>query len=108
VDNTLLNKKCCLDLGKVSVMAKVKINGQYAGGVWTAPYRVNVTPYLKQGENTLEIEAVNTWVNRIIGDLNLPDEQRKVRPNYNSWQADSPLQASGLTGPVEIVAMENQ
>jgi hypothetical protein len=102
VDNTLLDKKCCLDLGKVSVMAKVKINGQYAGGAWTAPYRVNASPYLKQGENTLEIEVVNTWVNRIIGDMNLPDEQRKVRPNYNSWQTGSPLQSSGLPGPVEL------
>jgi hypothetical protein len=72
-------------------------------GVWTVPYRVDVTPYLKQGENTLEIEVVNTWVNRIIGDLNLPDDQRKVRPNYNSWRADSPLQSSGLLGPVELL-----
>jgi beta-galactosidase/beta-glucuronidase len=92
-----------LDLGKVSVMAKIKINGEYAGGVWTAPYRVNVTKYLKQGENVLEVEVVNTWVNRIIGDMNLPDSLRKVRPNYNSWKADSPLQSSGLLGPVELL-----
>ncbi|MDE6123551.1 MAG: glycoside hydrolase family 2, partial [Duncaniella dubosii] len=35
-----------LDLGKVMVMAKVKINGKYAGGAWTSPYRVNVTELL--------------------------------------------------------------
>jgi Icc-related predicted phosphoesterase len=96
-----------LDLGKVSVMAKVKVNGMYAGGVWTAPYRVNVTQYLKPGENTLEVEVVNTWVNRIIGDLNLPDEQRKVRPRNNSWRADSPLQSSGLLGPAELQGYES-
>jgi hypothetical protein len=102
-DNISRSKKWYLDLGKVSVMAKVKINGQYAGGVWTAPYRLNVTNCLKQGENTIEIEVVNTWVNRIIGDMNLPDEQRKVKPQYNSWRADSPLQSSGLLGPVELL-----
>ncbi|MDR1384152.1 MAG: hypothetical protein LBJ67_09945, partial [Planctomycetaceae bacterium] len=103
VDGAITGKKWYLDLGKVGMMAKIKINGQYAGGVWTAPYRVNATPYLKQGKNTVEIEAVNTWVNRIIGDLNLPTNQRKVKPTYNSWKADSPLQPSGLLGPVELL-----
>jgi hypothetical protein len=107
VDGAITGKKWYLDLGKVGMMAKIKINGQYAGGVWTAPYRVNVTPYLKHGENTVEIEAVNTWVNRIIVDLNLPDNQRKVKPTYNSWKADSPLQPSGLLGPVELLGIEN-
>jgi hypothetical protein len=102
-DNISRNKKWYLDLGKVGVMAKVKINGQYAGGVWTAPYRVDATPFLKQGENKVEVEVVNTWVNRIIGDLNLPNDQRKVRPNYNSWKPNSPLQPSGLLGPVELL-----
>ncbi|MDR2764355.1 MAG: hypothetical protein LBB90_04925, partial [Tannerella sp.] len=71
-------------------------------GVWTAPYCLNVSQYLKHGENTLEIEVVNTWVNRIIGDLNLPKDQRKVCPSYNSWRANSPLQPSGLIGPVTL------
>jgi hypothetical protein len=102
VEDNVRGKKWYLDLGKVSVMAKVKINGEYAGGVWTAPYRLNVTKYLKQDDNTLEIEAVNTWVNRIIGDLNLPKEQRKVKPNYNSWRADSPLQ-SGFAWSGDII-----
>jgi hypothetical protein len=106
VNDDLHGKNLYLNLGNVFVTAKVKVNGQDAGGVWTAPYRVNVTKYLKQGENTLEIETVNTWVNRIIGDMNLPDSQRKVRPYNNPWRTDSPLQPSGLTGPVEIVAME--
>jgi hypothetical protein len=61
-----------LDLGNVSVMAKVKINGQYARGVWAMPYRVNVSPFVKPGKNEIEIEVVNTWVTRIIGDRKCP------------------------------------
>lgn len=89
-----------LDLGKVSVMAKVKINGRYAGGVWTAPYRINVTRFVKTGTNEVEIEVVNTWMNRLIGDKKLPDNERPTQVNNNPWNADSQLQSSGLLGPV--------
>jgi hypothetical protein len=102
IDEKPAGKKLYLDLGKVNVMAKVKVNGQYVGGVWTTPYRVNVTSQLKTGENSIEIEVVNTWVNRIIGDLQLPPEKRIVKTNKLS-QPNSSLQSSGLIGPVVIV-----
>lgn len=95
-----------VDLGNVMVMAKVILNGQYAGGVWTAPYRLNVTDYLKKGENKLEVTLANNWQNRLIGDQLLPAEQRPTWTTINPWKADSPLQSSGLLGPVEIQAFD--
>lgn len=102
--NELPAKSLYLDLGKVMIMAKVKINGQYAGGVWTTPYRLPVGEYLKQGENLIEVEVVNNWMNRLIGDKNLPEGEGTTWTNVNPWKADSPLQSSGLLGPVEIQA----
>ncbi|MDR1454392.1 MAG: glycoside hydrolase family 2 [Tannerella sp.] len=93
-----------IDLGKVMVTAKVKINGTYAGGVWTNPYRLNITKLLIKGENTLEIEVANNWMNRLIGDQKLPEKDRPTWVNVNPWNAASPLQSSGLLGPVEILA----
>lgn len=93
-----------LDLGKVMVMAKVKVNGRYAGGAWTYPYRVPVSGLLQEGENLIEVEVANNWRNRLIGDSSLPEQERKTWTNVNTWTPDAPLQSSGLLGPVEIQA----
>lgn len=99
-------ERILLNLGKVSSMAKVKVNGTYAGGTWMYPYTVDVTEYIKKGKNKIEIEVVNTWVNRIIGDLNLPESERDIDILYNPYKADSKLVDSGLIGPVTLEKMK--
>lgn len=94
--------KIFLNLGELAAMAKVYVNDKYAGGVWTSPWQLDITNLVTKGENNLKVEVVNTWVNRLIGDLNLPKEQRKTWCSVNSHTADSPLQPSGLFGPVTI------
>jgi hypothetical protein len=99
------NKDVFVAFENVCDMAKVKINGQYAGGCWTAPYHVNITDFLKNGENTIEVEVVNKWGNRLIGDSFLPFEQRKVRSYSTEWRPDMPLQESGLIGKAVIFSL---
>ena len=91
-----------LNLNRVGVMAKVKVNGQYAGGVWTPPYRVEVTDLVKPGKNHLEIELVTTWQNRLIGDSHLPESERTTWIPINNWTNGDSLQPSGLMGPVSL------
>lgn len=74
--------------------------------VWTYPYSLNVTDFLKEGENKLEITVVNNWQNRLIGDQSLLEDQRPTWTTINSWKANSPLQSSGLLGPVEIQVVD--
>ena len=96
-----------LDLGKVMVMAKVKVNGKYVGGVWTAPYRVNVTDAVKKGVNTVEVEVVNCWRNRIIGEKDvIPEPERFTFQTAAGLEKDSELQSSGLLGPVRILSYD--
>lgn len=99
-------EKIFIDLGNLIAMARAKVNGIDVGGAWTPPYEVDITNAVKSGENKLEISVVNTWVNRLIGDLNLPEAQRKTWININPYKAGSPLQTSGLLGPVVLKIMQ--
>lgn len=111
-----------LDLGEVKNMARVTLNGKDVGVVWTAPWRIDVTSELQRGNNSLKVEIANLWANRLIGDEKLPyDGPRngkwpdwllngKPRPSKRytftttgQYSANSPLQVSGLLGPVSII-----
>jgi len=107
VDRLPENEKVIIDLGALTAMAKVSVNGIEAGGVWTAPYRLNISEFVKEGENSLKVEVVNTWVNRIVGDMNFPPDERKTWAPHLPYHARSPLQPSGLFGPVEISGISN-
>jgi hypothetical protein len=92
-----------LDLGNVRELAEVKVNGQSCGITWTPPFRVDITAAVRAGENKLEVEVVNFWPNRIIGDAALPQEQRLTRTNIRKLTPDTKLMDSGLLGPVKLM-----
>jgi hypothetical protein len=116
-----LVSKIFLDLGTVRDMARVKLNGQDLGVVWCAPWRVDVTGAIKTGDNQLEIEVVNRWANRLIGDKQPADANARTvecppgffgekqfktgRYTYSlhdPYKPQSPLDPSGLIGPVML------
>ena len=95
-----------LDLGDVKELAEVRLNGKSLGVLWAMPFRVDVTGVIQPANNQLEIEVVNFWPNRIIGDQSLPPEKRFTRTNIRKLTKDIPLMPSGLLGPVRILAEE--
>lgn len=94
------NTRIYLDLGRVKNLATVCLNGKDLGVVWTAPWHVEITDAVKVTDNKLEIDVVNLWPNRLIGDAALPPEKRLTKTNVTTYKKDSPLLPSGLLGPV--------
>ena len=85
---------------------------------------------VKPGDNVLELKVVNLWINRQIGDEQLPeDSDRNPSGNLKSWpqwvqntkasptgrftffswrlwKKNSPFVESGLIGPVTLLTVE--
>jgi hypothetical protein len=99
-------RRLTLDLGDVRNLAEVRLNGKNLGVLWALPFRVDVTDAIKPTGNSLEIEVVNFWPNRIIGDDSLPPEKRFTRTNIRKLTKDTPLMDSGLLGPVRLLVEE--
>ncbi|MBS0417808.1 MAG: hypothetical protein JSR66_08840 [Proteobacteria bacterium] len=120
------SRRVYLDLGEVKNLAQVRINGHEAGIVWTAPWRVEIGKFLRAGNNDLEIDVVNLWPNRLIGDGDLPPAQRRTKTNVRTYEhklpegfscwwdpeceerkktgAPAKLLSSGLLGPVRLLS----
>jgi len=116
-----------LELGQVNVVARVKLNGKVCGIAWKPPYRVDITGLAKPGKNELEIEVANLWINRMIGDEQLPVDckwkdfetlvewpewfrRNLPRPSgrytfttCKHYKKNTPLVRSGMFGPVRLL-----
>ena len=96
-----------IDLGEVKVMAELFVNGHPAGVLWHAPFvSADILPFLQEGENKLEVNVTNLWVNRMIGD-----RQRNAKPVTQVrrfYEAGDKLQPSGLLGPVRLLTYQPQ
>ncbi len=124
------NRSLLLDLGSVKEIAEVRLNGQELGILWKAPFQVDVTKAARPGENELEVRVTNLWPNRLIGDEQYPDDcqwdgihlknwpewmvkgeprpvkERLTFTTWKHWHKDSPLQPSGLLGPVKLLTLQ--
>jgi hypothetical protein len=124
------SRRLYLDLGKVDVMAHVTLNGRDLGILWKPPFLVDITEAAHPGPNALEVKVVNLWINRLIGDEQLPEDsvrnpngtlkewpqwlnEGKTSPtgrytftSWRLWKKGDLLVPSGLLGPVRLMATE--
>ena len=101
VDPSAVGKSVRLDLGTVSSIAEVRINGKAVDTLWCSPYVVEIGEFVQGGENRLEVDVTSTWHNRLVYDASQEVEARKT------WviagpDAGNALKPYGLLGPVRL------
>jgi hypothetical protein len=108
-----------IDLGEVHETAHVWLNGQDLGAAWKGNRRVACVGAVVAGPNHLRIEVANLWIHHVVAHPP-GDPMRHLKGvgldpavaetagirwgTYGEVPADT-LPASGLLGPVQLVAM---
>ena len=100
-DWTNAAKPVMLDLGKVNMIAEVFVNDQKVRTLWCTPYSLDISQFVKQGENKLQVKVTSTWFNRLTFDASLPEADRKTW-TIAGPSAGAPLKEYGLLGPVNL------
>ena len=87
----------------IQEMARVFVNGSDCGIIWLPPYKTNITKHLKAGTNNITVQVINTWNNRIVGDIRNPDSEPFANTNAKArFTENSALLASGLMGKARL------
>ncbi len=98
-----------LALNYVREIADVYLNGEKIGTHWYKEQQFDISNKVKEGDNLLTIEVVNSINNALVGDAKKPAQFRHYKSNItklpNAWRipfAEAPLLNAGLIGPVQI------
>ncbi|MFM6831437.1 MAG: glycosyl hydrolase [Novosphingobium sp.] len=104
-DQDVTGRPTMLDLGNVGDLAEVRVNGEIAGTVWTTPFELDISRFIRAGSNSLEVRVANLWHNRLVGDAQ-PGAQKIAWTTTPMYKADAPLRPAGLIGPVTLEQVE--
>lgn len=94
-----------LNLDNLHDVAKVSVNGEECGIVWTAPYRIDITDAVKNGDNSLVINVTNTWANAIAGSDEGKAPFGGIWTNGKYRRNEKTLIPAGLKGPVSVTVI---
>ncbi|HUZ45223.1 MAG TPA: glycosyl hydrolase [Terriglobia bacterium] len=86
--------------------AVVYLNGRRAGSVWRPPFELEVTGFVREGENTLRIVVGNLAINEMAGkalpSYRLLNRRYGKRAEPQDMENLQPL-PSGLLGPITLM-----
>ena len=95
------DERIVVDFGQVEQCIEVKLNGTSVGMLWCAPYRLDLTGLIKDGENRLDVAVTSTWHNRLVDEAAKPESERTTWTLYGP-RADAKKRPAGLIGKVYL------
>lgn len=101
LDEFSSDDRILLELGQVGDIARIMVNGQDTGVIWTWPFRQDITDVVRKGRNDVSVAVTNTWHNRLAYDARFAIKKRKT------WTISGPpkealLEFSGLSRNVQL------
>ena len=103
LDNSDYSKQVLLRFPQLGSLARVLMNGKEVATVWCSPWEADISPYIMNGENTLEIQVVNSLNNRMVGDASLPESKRVTYAYPEITTPNNALVPSGIMQQVLLV-----
>lgn len=103
LDTPVSREQVLLRFPKLGSIARIFINGKEVCTVWCSPWEADITPYIWKGKNTLEIQVVNSLMNRMTGDAALPVSERFTYAYPEIASEKDRLVPSGIIDSVLLV-----
>jgi len=112
------SKVLLLSIPEFGSTAAVEINGKPLRTLWDPYDKVDITSFVRAGENELTVRVTNPWRNRLIGDKvesrgekNLWTTSpllQKSNPSYAIITKDATLMPSGIAKPITVYCIQKQ
>lgn len=98
--------------------AAIEINGSPVRTLWDPYDKVDITEFVKEGENDLTVRVTNPWRNRLIGDKTESRGSKdlwttspllqKSNPSYPIITKDATLMPSGIAKPIIVYCVKKE
>ena len=91
--------------------AIVLVNGQRVGSLWHPPYTIDITRFVHQGKNAIEVRVYNTAINLLSGEP--PHDYSALYAKYGRRFEPQDMKnlrpiPSGLMGPIHLEEQEGK
>lgn len=103
LEKPVSGEQVLLRFPQLGSIARVFLNGKEVSTVWCSPWEAEITQFIQKGENTLEIQVVNSLNNRMVGDAALPQSERFTYAYPEIATAKDRLVSSGIMDKVLVV-----